>query len=197
MELIPPLNSTGITITKGCLMVQPDSENVNNSQILEEDEIEKLKTALTEEKSKCETNLAGWQRAQADFINYKRFAEQEKTEIGKYASISLMSNLLPVIDDFERAIASIPPKESDSRWVEGLKLIDRKFQDTLQKQGISCIETIGKEFDPYVMEAVSCSKGKKDVVILELEKGYKLQDKVIRPAKVIVGSGEEEGKKEG
>jgi len=178
-------------------MVQPDSENLKNSDILEEDETEKLKKALADEKSKCEANLAGWQRAQADFINYKRFAEQEKTEIGKYANISLMSNLLPAIDDFERAIASIPSAESDSKWLEGLKLIDRKLQDTLQKQGITCIETLGKEFDPYVMEAVSCSKGKKDIVIHELEKGYKLQDKVIRPAKVIVGSGEEEGKKEG
>jgi molecular chaperone GrpE len=177
-------------------MVQADSENLKNSETIETEEVENLKKELAEEKKKSETNLAGWQRAQADFINYKRFAEQEKSEIGKFANIGLMSNILPVIDDFERAIASIPPDAADSTWMEGLKLIDRKLKDSLQKQGITCIETLGKEFDPYVMEAVSCAKGKRDIVILELQKGYKLQDKVIRPAKVIVGTGEEEVKKE-
>ena len=177
-------------------MVQPDSEKMKNSEIAEEDETEELKKALEEEKKKCEANLAGWQRSQADFINYKRFAEQERTEIGKYANVSLLFNLLPVLDDFERAIETIPEGKSDSKWVEGLKLIERKIQDTLQKQGITCIETLGQQFDPHVMEAVSCVKGKKDIVIHELEKGYKLQDKIIRPAKVTVGIGEEEVNKE-
>jgi molecular chaperone GrpE len=103
---------------------------------------------------------------------------------------------LPALDDFERALATVPPEESDNKWVEGLKLIDRKFKDILQKQGVTYINAAGQVFDPYVMEAVSCGKGKKDIVIEELEKGYKLSDKVIRPAKVIVGSGEEEPKME-
>ena len=177
-------------------MVNSDSGNVNNPEKVDIDETEELKKALAEEKSRCEANLAGWQRAQADFINYKRFAEQEKTEIGKYANISLLFNLLPIVDDFERALGAIPPEQSDGKWVEGLRLIDRKLQDTLKKQGVICIDTLGQEFDPHIMEAVSCLKGKKDIVILELEKGYKLQDKVIRPAKVIVGNGEEEVNKE-
>jgi len=183
-------------LTKEYLVVNSDSGNVNNPEKVDIDETEELKKALAEEKSRCEANLAGWQRAQADFINYKRFAEQEKTEIGKYANISLLFNLLPIVDDFERALGAIPPEQSDGKWVEGLRLIDRKLQDTLKKQGVICIDTLGQEFDPHIMEAVSCLKGKKDIVILELEKGYKLQDKVIRPAKVIVGNGEEEVNKE-
>ncbi len=163
-------------------MVDSDSENINNPEKVEIDEIEGLKKALAEEKNRCEANLTGWQRAQADFINYKRFAEQERTEIGKYANISLMFNFLPLIDDFERALDSVPPERADSKLVEGLKLIDRKLQDTLQKQGVTCVETLGQQFDPHIMEAVSCVKGKKDIVIHELEKGYKLQDKLIRPA---------------
>jgi molecular chaperone GrpE len=195
MELISCLNSTKIMLTKEYLVVRPDSDE-EKSETIEVDEKEELKKALTEEKNKSETNLAGWQRAQADFINYKRFAEQDKAETSKYANINLLANILPVIDDFDRAIAAIPPEQSDSKWVEGLKLIDRKLKDTLQKQGVTYIKAEGEEFDPYLMEAISRGKGKKDIVIQELEKGYKLHDKVIRPAKVIVGSGEEETKKE-
>jgi len=185
-----------IVLTKEYPVADSDSENTNNPEKVELDEIEELKKALAEEKNKCEANLAGWQRAQADFINYKRFAEQERTEIGKYANVSLIFNLLPVFDDFERAMEAIPPGLADSKLAEGLKLIDQKLKDTLQKQGITCIEALGKQFDPHVMEAVSCVKGKKDIVIHELLKGYKLEDKLIRPAKVVVGEGEEEVNKE-
>lgn len=188
--------SISTALIKEHRVVNSDSENVNNTEKVEISEIEELKKALLDEKSKCEANLAGWQRAQADFINYKRFAEQEKAEIGKYANISLVFNLLPVIDDFERALEAIQSEQADNKLVEGLNLINRKLQDTLQKQGIICIEALGKQFDPHIMEAVSCVKGKKDIVILELEKGYKLQDKLIRPAKVVVGTGEEEVNKE-
>jgi molecular chaperone GrpE len=177
-------------------VVDSDADNMNNPETVEIGEIEELKKALAEEKSRSEANLAGWQRAQADFINYKRFTEQERIEIGKYANISLLFNFLPLIDDFERALDAIPPEQADSKLVEGLKLIDRKLQDTLQKQGVMCIEALGQQFDPHIMEAVSCVKGKKDIVIHELEKGYKLQDKLIRPAKVVVGTGEEEVNKE-
>jgi molecular chaperone GrpE len=161
-----------------------------------ENETDGLKKALEEAKSKCESNLAGWQRSQADFVNYKRFAEQDKTETLKYANINLLAVILPVIDDFERALDSVPSEESKKAWVEGLKHIDRKFKDTLHKQGVTPIVALGMEFDPYVMEAITCGPGKKDIVIQELQKGYKLFDKVIRPARVIVGSGEEKAKEE-
>jgi molecular chaperone GrpE len=174
--------------------VQPDLENQAENN--ENENIEELKKALTEEKAKAESNLTGWQRAQADFVNYKRFAEQEKAEISKFANIGLLSNILPVLDDFERALGSVPQKDAEKPWVEGLKLIDRKFRDTLEKLGVTSIKAVGEEFDCRCMEAVTCAPGKKDLVILELEKGYKLQDKIIRPTKVIVGSGEERVKKE-
>jgi molecular chaperone GrpE len=177
-------------------VVQPDSEQEKNGVPVEYNNLEELKKALAEEKARSEANLTGWQRAQADFVNYKRFAEQEKAETCKYASASLLTAILPVLDDFERALTAVPPAENDQKWVEGLKLIDRKFRDILEKQGVTGIIALGMEFDPRFMDAVSCANGKRDIVILELERGYKLQDKVIRPAKVIVGSGEEEPKKE-
>jgi molecular chaperone GrpE len=177
-------------------VVQPDAEKEKKPETAEGDNIEELKKALAEEKAKCEANLAGWQRAQADFVNFKRFAEQEKTETSKFANVNLLVSILPILDDFERALAAIPPEENNQKWVEGLKLIGRKFRDTLEKQGVTQIQALGMEFDPYIMDAITIGKGLKDMVVQELERGYKLQDKVIRPSKVVVGSGEVESIKE-
>jgi molecular chaperone GrpE len=162
----------------------------------ESENIEDLKKALAEEKSKTEANLARWQRTQADFTNYKRFAEQDKVETSKYAAANMLVNILPVIDDFERAVAAIPPEQHHNKWMEGLRMIQRKFRDTLEKQGVTPIVALGMEFDPRFMDAMSQGPGKRDVVVMELEKGYKLQDKVIRPARVVVGNGEQVNKEE-
>jgi molecular chaperone GrpE len=158
--------------------------------------IEDLKKALAEEKTKAEANLNGWQRAQADFINYKRFVEQDKSESLKYANTYLLVNILPVLDDLERALATIPHKEVHHKSIEGFKMIERKFRVILEKLGVSTILSLGMEYDYRTMDAVTAVKGQKDIVIQELEKGYKLQDKVIRAAKVVVGSGEEPSDKE-
>ncbi len=171
-------------------MIQPDSENEKVAQPEETSEIEELKKALAAAKTDAEANLAKYQRAQADFVNYKRFVEQDKIEFLKNANVNLLVNILPILDDFERALAAVPPEAAEQKWMEGFKLIDRKFRDTLEKQGVTPILTLGMEFDPRFMDAVTLCPGKRDMVIQELEKGYKLQDKVIRPAKVVCGSGE-------
>jgi molecular chaperone GrpE len=97
-----------------------DSQKEENSGKMETDynNIEELQKARAEEKSKSEANLAGWQRAQADFANYKRHAEQEKADTCKFANANLLCTILPVLDDFERALAAIPPEESSNKWVE-------------------------------------------------------------------------------
>jgi molecular chaperone GrpE len=172
-----------------------ENEKEKNTENIDND-IEGLKKALSEEKSKCELNLTRWQRAQADFVNFKRFSEQEKAETCQFANVGLLCTILPVLDDLERALATIPPEEADHKWVKGFKLIEHKFRDTLKKQGVTPITALGMEFDPHFMEAITCGKGKKDMVVQELERGYKLNEKVIRPAKVIVGTGEEEPIKE-
>lgn len=181
-------------------MEQPESAEENtqefNTEKTETGEIEQLRKTLSEQKAQCEANLVGWQRAQADFANYKRFVEQDKTETIKFANAGLLAAVLPVLDDFERALAAIPVDENTKKWVNGLELIRRKFKDTLTKQGVSQIQALGMEFDCRLMEAMTCAPGKKDIVVQELEKGYKLQDKVIRPAKVVVGTGEETKKEE-
>ncbi len=148
-----------------------------------------LRSQLEEEKSKAERCLNNWQRAEADLANFKRRAEQEKSDLIKYANASLIGKILPVLDDFERAIGTIPEDVSSSGWVDGIKLIDRKLRNLLEQEGVTPIEALGQEFDPHVHEAVMREEGEGDleVVVEELQKGYKLNDRVIRPTMVKVG----------
>ncbi len=157
----------------------------------EVEDIEALKQALTEEKAKAESNLANWQRAQADFTNYKRRSEQEKEETAKFANSILMLNLLPILDDLERAFASLPPRLAKLTWVDGIKLIERKLRTSLEAQGLSEIKAQGEPFDPNLHEAVRHGEGKEGIVIEELQKGYMLHGRVIRPAMVVVGNEKE------
>jgi len=155
-------------------------------------DVESLKQAFAEAKAKAESYLANWQRAQADFINYKRRAEQEKEELTKFASAMLILNLLPVLDDMERALASLSTRLAGLTWVDGIRLIYRKLQAVLEAQGLTQIQTAGERFDPALHEAVLQAEGEEGMIIEELQKGYKLHDRVIRPALVVVGKGKEE-----
>ncbi len=175
-------------------MTQQGSEEGQTSKVepavAEVEDIETLKQVLAKEKVKAEGYLANWQRAQADFINYKRRTEQEKEEISKFANSILMLNLLPVLDDLERAFMSIPPRLAKLSWVDGIGLIERKLRASLEALGLSEIKALGEPFDPHLHEAVREDKGIDGVVIEELQKGYKLHDRVIRPTMVVVGNGE-------
>jgi molecular chaperone GrpE len=171
---------------------EQDLGNEVNPEMTEIEDLEALNQALAEEKEKAKGYLANWQRAEADFINYKRRSEQEKEEISKFASSVLVLNILPVLDDLERAFDSIPPRLAKHGWVGGIRLIDRKLRATLETQGLSQIHALGEPFDPHLHEAVRQDKGKEGIVIEEVQKGYTFRDKVIRPSKVVVGNGEAE-----
>ena len=173
---------------------EPEETQTNDTEleVTETEDIETLKQALAEEKTKADDYLANWQRAQADFINYKRRTEQEKKEIIKFANTTLMLNLLPVLDDMERAFSSMPPRLAKLGWIDGIRLIERKLKSGLEAQGLSPIEALSETFDPNFHEAAMHAKGKEGIVIEELQKGYTLHDRIIRPTKVIVGNGEEE-----
>ena len=173
-----------------------DDEKVEQGEVAQAEvegieEIESLKKALAEEKEKSEKYLASWQRAQADFVNFKRRSEQERTDVINYANSTLILNLLPVVDDLERALAKVPSELAESPWVEGIRHICRKLQAVLQAQGVSAIEAEGKDFDPNFHEAVMAVEGEEGKVIEEIQKGYKLNNRVIRPTRVAVGKGSE------
>lgn len=154
----------------------------------EAQDVESLKQQLDEEKQKAESYLANWQRAQADFVNYKRRTEQERGEATKFSNAMLILNLLPVVDDLERALNTVPTNLVGLTWFDGLRLIYRKLISILESQGLQRIEAEGKDFDPNLHEAVIHSEGEEGKVIQELQSGYKLHDRVIRPAMVRVGS---------
>ncbi len=168
-----------------------EQEDVEQAEVKQAEDIESVKKALAEEKEKSEKCLANWQRAQADFINYKRRNEQERAEVVNYANSTLILNLLPVLDDLERALASVPDELAESRWVDGIRHIYRKLQAVLEAQGVSVIEAEGKDFDPNFHEAVMTVEGEEGKVIEETQKGYKIRNRVIRPTKVKVGRGSE------
>jgi molecular chaperone GrpE len=151
--------------------------------------------ALAEEKKRAEEYLANWQRTQADFINYKRRTEQERLEFNKFANANLCCNILPVVDDLERAIAHIPEEYTKTDWVEGVRLVLRKFQTILEGQGVKPICALGMAFDPSLHEAIKHEKGEEGMVIAEFQKGYTLNDKLLRPSRVAVGKGDGETKK--
>ena len=166
-----------------------EDDDVVEAGIEQAQNIETLQQALAEEKEKTEKYLANWQRCQADFVNYKQRAEQEKGEIIEFANSTLICNLLPIMDDLERAFASVPADLEESNWTEGIKLIYNKFETTLEAQGLTEMETRGEPFDPRLHEAVMQQDGKEGMVIEELQKGYKFKEKVIRPSLVTVGKG--------
>ena len=170
----------------------PNGEVEIEAEAIEAEDIESLKEALTEAKAKAEANLAGWQRAQADFINYKKRSEKEKQDLSKFANSVLILNMLPVLDDFERAFSSVPPKMAKLSWLDGIRLIERKLWAVLQAQGVTPIKALGQPFDPQFHEAVRQDKGKDGIVIEEVQKGYMIDDRVIRPTMVVVGNGEED-----
>jgi len=173
---------------------QGDSSPDQGGDALED--LDALRSRLEEEKARAEKCLANWQRAEADLANYKRRAEQDRLELVKFANASLIGKLLPVLDDFDRAIAAMPEEVSGQAWAEGIKLIDRKLRTLLEQEGVTPIEALGKEFDPYVHEAVLREDGEGDVevVVEELQKGYKLHDRVLRPTMVKVGKRSSESK---
>ncbi|MFA5602508.1 MAG: nucleotide exchange factor GrpE [Bacilli bacterium] len=130
-------------------------------------------------------------RNQAELINFKRRKEEEKLKIIKYSSQEIISKLLPIIDNFERAIAMDDEDKTDevSKFLEGFILIYNNILEIFQSEEVIEIEALGLPFDPNVHQAVSVKedKEKKSGTVLEvLQKGYKLKDKLIRPAMVIV-----------
>ncbi|MDD4860288.1 MAG: nucleotide exchange factor GrpE [Dehalococcoidales bacterium] len=177
-------------------MNDKEPETMPGAEQAPELDIEALQKALGEEKQKAEGYLANWQRAQADFTNYKRRIEQEREDFSKMANASMILNLLPVLDDFERALHAIPAEQAGKDWAEGIKLVDRKFHATLEALGVKSIKAQGEPFDPNFHEAVKQDKGKEGIIINEVQKGYLLNGKLLRPSAVIVGNGEAPEKEE-
>jgi molecular chaperone GrpE len=154
-----------------------------------------LRARLDEEKTKAQDYLASWQRAAADYQNLKRRMEQERSEVGRLANAALVINLLPLLDDIERALRTVDTKLAGLTWIDGVWLIYRKFQAVLENAGVKEIPAEGEAFDPKLHEAISQAPGEEGKVVSVVQKGYTLGERVVRPAMVIVGQGQGPGAK--
>lgn len=153
------------------------------------EEIEQLRTRLAQAEQEAGENRAGWQRAAADFANFRRRTEQEREATLGLANELLLRKLLAVVDDFDRALAAMPPELGHLAWLEGITAIDRKLRNLLESEGLTPIEAVGKPFDPREHEAVVHEEtaGAADGTVLsELQRGYRIRDRVLRPALVSV-----------
>ena len=162
-----------------------NSENSESSDTPEEkDPLEKAQEEIAELKDK-------WLRSVAEFENYRKRTLKERAELILNGGEKFITAILPVVDDMERAIENGAKTEDPAVLREGMELIYQKFMKTLEGQGVKTIETEDADFDTDVHEAVAMVPGmgddKKGKVIDCLQKGYKLNDKVIRHAKVAVG----------
>lgn len=155
----------------------------------EESEKESLRQALEKAQAEAKDYLDQLLRSRADYANYKRRAEQEKQELIRYGNANLITQLLPVLDDFERAFLTVPSGLDKLTWVEGIALVHRKLQLILEKEGLKPIQADGQRFNPMEHEAIAY-EDRADVedgtILAEVQRGYKLGDRVLRPTLVRV-----------
>ena len=135
--------------------------------------------------------LEALQRERAEFSNFRRRTGEEREQWLGLASESLIRKVLAIADDFDRAIEAMPPELAGNPWAQGVAAIDRKLRQLLESEGVSPLESVGKPFDPREHEAISNvpDTGRPvGEVVAELQRGYKLRDRVLRPALVAVAS---------
>jgi molecular chaperone GrpE len=146
-----------------------------------------LEAELKESRELAESHYRSWQRSAADFANFKRRIDEEK----RFAERWLLQDLLPVVDDFDRAWVSLPLELRKLSWIEGLLQVHSRLFSVLQRHGVSPIETADKDFNPLEHEAVMRAEDadplEQTAVVAELQRGYKLHDRVLRAALVKVG----------
>ena len=141
---------------------------------------------------KADENLVTSQRAAADYANLKRRSEADRERDLDRAREALLTRVVELADDFDLALEHLPPEARDNPWLEGIVAIDRKLRALLEREGVTPIEALGRTFDPNEHEALSHVSGSgapEGEIVLEIRRGYRLRDRVLRPALVAVSDG--------
>jgi molecular chaperone GrpE len=136
--------------------------------------------------------LDGWQRARAELANARKRFQREQEQAYGSARADVLVRLLPILDDYQRALENVPEEAAAAPWIEGIRLIERKFQQLLEQEGVTAIEDAGDEFDPFLHQAVTHEPSDNvpaGHIISALRTGYRLGDQVLRPSMVRVSSG--------
>jgi molecular chaperone GrpE len=153
------------------------------------EQLENLENELKAYQAKAEEYLDGWQRARAEFANYKKRVEREQAQAYQNASANIFKRYLDVLDDLDRALRNRPADGEGAAWAEGIELIYRKFYSILEAEGVSLMQADKQYFDPNLHEAISQEENDQyeDGQIIEVVKnGYMLGDRVLRVATVRV-----------
>lgn len=149
-----------------------------------------LMEQLTAAKAEAATNLDGWQRARAEFANYKRRTDAERVDLLTNGGADVLKRVLPIVDDFDRAAATLPAELKDQSWVNGVMLVHRKLTTLLEQSNVKSIPANpGETFDPNLHEAITHEESEQiesGHIISEVQRGYKLGERVLRPAMVRV-----------
>ncbi|MGM0864417.1 MAG: nucleotide exchange factor GrpE [Bacillota bacterium] len=160
---------------------EPHAEEVAGEQ-QESDELSQLEDKLNESENR-------YLRLRADFDNFRRRVNLESEAKEKYRAQGLITELLPALDNFERALNIDADNDQTKTLLQGMEMVHRSIVEALKKEGVEPIEAVGQEFDPHLHQAVMQTEDENfdsNVVVEEFQKGYKLKDRVIRPSMVKV-----------
>jgi len=172
------------------LVLDPDLEDELEEHSLEE-QVAALQVSLDEIKIKAEEYLDGWQRARAEFANYKKRILRDHTEIHQSARGEVIKLYLDIADDLDRALQEKPADGEGETWADGIEIIFQKLYTRLELEGIKPMNPLGEEFDPNIHEALMKEESdeyESGQIIEVMQEGYWIGDKVLRPALVRVAA---------
>ena len=172
----------------------PDGEMKKEAPSSPEERLEAVAAELEEANRKADEAKALLQRVQADFVNFRRRSEDEREELHKFLNASLISKLLPVLDELDMAIDHASGASPDAAWIEGVRLIERKLHVLLESEGVTLIKAEGQTFDPSEHEAIGfreTAEHEEGHVVEVTRQGYKVNGRVLRAAQVILAKGSE------
>lgn len=160
---------------------QPENQADSDSEGEEQSELERLQ-------AERDNYFDQLQRSVAEFANYRRRNDQERSQLVSFVRKDVISQFLPVIDDFDRALSQIPDDDKSAGWSTGLTMIETKFKNILERCDVKAIDPVGEAFDPSRHEAVATEPGTSGSVVTAVyQKGYMIGDMLVRPAMVMTG----------
>jgi molecular chaperone GrpE len=181
-----PVTADGRTVASGA---EPETAENIEAEASSEPTVDSLKEEAEQLRRQADEYQQRWLRAQADFDNYRKRTLREKEDLAKYAAQQLIEQLLPVVDNFERAVETSRTHKDFESLVKGLDMVYRQFIQVLEQEGLQPIASVGEPFNPEFHQAVMQVESEEygeGIVVEELQKGYKLKDRVIRPSMVKV-----------
>ena len=169
--------------------LEPEAEAESYEGEESQDEIEALLQDLAQARAEANEYLDGWQRARAEFANYKKRVDRELAQANMTATGNVIKRYLSILDDLERALKNRPQNSEGAAWANGIELIYRKFLSILENEGVKAMDAEGQVFDPNLHEALSSEENDEHdsgEIIEVVQQGYMLDDRVLRPALVRV-----------